>query len=125
MAGSVPTNKHSNTSVALGNNIKRVGSCGWRGNSAGALPKNTWRMKRAEYATLNMPARVAIAGKAIRSHNASPAKMVSAKNISLDRKPFNNGTPAMAAAATQANVAVIGMAGYNPPRRCRSLVPVS
>jgi hypothetical protein len=31
------------------------------------------------------------------------------KNISLDRKPLSSGTPAMAAAATMARVAVIGM----------------
>ena len=50
---------------------------------------------------------------------------VSAKNISLDRKPFSSGTPAMAAAATMASVAVIGMGRNNPDRRRMSRVPVS
>ena len=51
--------------------------------------------------------------------------MVSAKNISLDRNPFSRGTPAMAAAATMARVAVIGMNRHRPLRRRMSRVPVS
>jgi hypothetical protein len=55
----------------------------------------------------------------------SPANTVSAKNISLERNPFNSGTPAIDAAATNANVAVIGIARDSPLSRCRSRVPVS
>jgi hypothetical protein len=49
----------------------------------------------------------------------------SAKNISLDKKPLSRGTPAMAAAATMARVAVIGMNLNRPLRRRMSRVPDS
>ena len=49
----------------------------------------------------------------------------SVKNISFDRKPLASGTPAMAAAATIASVAVQGMNFSSPPRRRMSRVPVS
>ena len=49
----------------------------------------------------------------------------SAKNISLDRKPLSSGTPAIAAAATIASVAVIGMKRHSPLSRRMSRVPVS
>ena len=52
-------------------------------------------------------------------------KVVSAKNISLDRKPLSSGTPAMAALAMMASVAVIGMACARPFNRRMSRVPVS
>jgi hypothetical protein len=39
--------------------------------------------------------------------------------------PFSSGTPAMAAAATVARVAVIGMKRYSPLNRRMSRVPVS
>ena len=51
--------------------------------------------------------------------------MVSAKNISFERKPLSSGTPAMAAAATIARVAVIGMNRQSPLNRRMSRVPVS
>ena len=51
--------------------------------------------------------------------------MVSAKNISLDRNPFSKGTPAMAAAATMARLAVMGMNRQRPLSRRMSRVPVS
>ena len=51
--------------------------------------------------------------------------MVSAKNISLDKKPLSRGTPAIAAAATMARVAVIGMRRYSPLSRRMSRVPLS
>ena len=57
-----------------------------------------------------MPARVAIAGRTMRTTAPSLATIVSAKNISLDRNPLSSGTPAMAAAETVASVAVIGIA---------------
>jgi hypothetical protein len=37
------------------------------------------------------------------------SEIVSARNISFDRKPFSSGMPAIAAAATMASRAVIGM----------------
>ena len=52
-------------------------------------------------------------------------KTVSAKNISLERKPLSSGTPAMAALATMARVAVIGMRRRRPESRRMSRVPVS
>ncbi len=57
--------------------------------------------------------------------SARSRNTVSAKNISLDRKPLSSGTPAMAAAATSASEAVSGIAWRNPPRRSMSRVPVS
>ena len=82
-------------------------------------------MKRAEYATLNMPHSVAIRGSVNQSPLVLPATIVSAKNISFDRKPLSSGTPAIAAAATIATVAVIGMARRKPLNRFISRVPVS
>src|SRR5699024_2176506 len=46
-------------------------------------------------------------------------------NISLDRKPLSNGTPAMAALAMTASAAVIGITCRKPPNLRRSRVPVS
>jgi hypothetical protein len=51
--------------------------------------------------------------------------MVSAKNISFDRKPLSSGTPAIAPAAIMASVAVIGMNCQSPLSRRMSRVPVS
>jgi len=82
-------------------------------------------MNRTEYATLNMPASVASAGRTMRMSGPSPANIVSWKNISFDRKPLSSGTPAIAAAATSATVAVMGIACASPLRRFTSRVPVS
>ncbi len=49
----------------------------------------------------------------------------SSNNISLDRKPLNSGTPAIAAAAIIASVAVQGIRRHRPARRRMSRVPVS
>ncbi len=56
-----------------------------------------------------MPARVAANGRPVSTHGFAVRNTVSAKNISLERKPFSNGTPAIAAQATMASVPVIGM----------------
>ena len=53
------------------------------------------------------------------------AASVSAKNISFDRKPFSSGTPAIAAPAISASVAVTGMKRRSPPSLRRSRVPAS
>ena len=53
-------------------------------------------------------------GTAIRYTPCVPICRVSAKNISLDRKPFSSGTPAIAAAATMASTAVKGMVFPEP-----------
>ena len=50
---------------------------------------------------------------------------VSAKNISFDRKPLSSGTPAMAALATMARVAVMGIICRSPDKRRMSRVPLS
>src|SRR5690606_39690909 len=100
---------------ALGTSMAGVGWGGAGGRSAAGGPKNTWWMSRSEYATLNIPASVAIAGSATRTAGPPPANTVSAKNISFDKNPLSSGTPAIAAAATVASVAVIGSACPRPP----------
>ncbi|MNZ91644.1 hypothetical protein D3C78_1106370 [compost metagenome] len=72
-----------------------------------------------------MPAKVAITGRAASIQALELMNTVSAKNISLDRKPFINGTPAMAALATIAKVAVKGINRNRPLRRRMSRVPLS
>ena len=72
-----------------------------------------------------MPASVASHGNALSSQEPLCQSAASAKNISLEMKPFSSGTPAMAAEATTASAPVTGMARINPPRRRMSRVPVS
>ncbi|MNV80892.1 hypothetical protein D3C71_1745230 [compost metagenome] len=50
---------------------------------------------------------------------------VSVKNISLERKPLSSGTPAMAALAMMARVAVNGIYLRRPLNLRTSRVPVS
>ena len=88
-------------------------------------PKNTSAVKRSEYATLNMPATVASTGSTVLTQGAASRYTVSAKNISLEIKPLSSGTPAMAALATQASVAVMGIIKRRPDRRRISRVPLS
>ena len=64
-------------------------------------------------------------GNIHQSGNSPRRATVSPKNISFDRKPFNSGTPAMAAAATIARVAVIGMHLNSPFSLRMSRVPAS
>ena len=102
------------------------GSCGVRGRSFGGGPKNT---------SMNEPQGVGDAEQAgqrgdvgqrtDRASEPSCVPMVSAKNISFERKPLSSGTPAIAAAATIASVAVIGMNRNRPLSRRMSRVPVS
>ena len=54
-----------------------------------------------------------------------PTIRVSAKNISLEMKPLRKGTPAMAAEATIARVAVCGISWYRPLSLRMSRVPLS
>ena len=82
-------------------------------------------MNRSEYATLNMLAITARIGSTGRSPRSSVIVSASAKNISLLMNPFSSGTPAMAAAATIASVAVNGMCRHRPFRMRMSRVPVS
>jgi hypothetical protein len=56
--GAMPTTRHARTRSSAGNRMRNGGSCGARGRSFGAGPKNTSRMNRSEYATVNMLARV-------------------------------------------------------------------
>ncbi len=72
-----------------------------------------------------MPAKVTAAGSSQPKRSWSPAATASAKNISLDRKPLNRGTPAIAAAATIASSAVYGMYFHMPLTRRMSRVPHS
>ena len=73
-----------------------------------------------------MPQTVAMMGSATLIARTGPStRSDSEKNISLERKPFNSGTPAIAAAATIASVAVIGMNRYRPDSRRMSRVPDS
>ena len=72
-----------------------------------------------------MPAMVAAIGVANCSNRWLSTTVASMKNISFDRKPFASGTPAMAALATIAKVAVTGMV-FHRPFNCRiSRDPVS
>ena len=72
-----------------------------------------------------MLAMVTMYGSARSTSELSWISIVSAKNISFEMKPLSNGTPAIAAAATIASVAVIGMNFHKPLRRRMSRVPVS
>jgi hypothetical protein len=123
-AGSTPTTRHTSTSRATGSFMNSGGSwgCG-RGTSFGSPWKNTSWMKRTEYATEQMPAKVASAGT---TQSPGPAaRSASSKNISFDRKPLTSGTPAIEAAATIASVAVHGMWRISPASLRMSRVPVS
>src|SRR5580765_3601399 len=99
-AGRMPTIRQANTSSSTGTRIQNTGSCGWRGRSVESGPKKMSTLKRSEYATAKTPATVASSGNPISTHGSDSMYTVSAKNISLDRKPFSNGTPAIAALAT-------------------------
>jgi len=68
---------------------------------------------------------VAITGRAISTQAVDEMNTVSAKNISLDRKPLSNGTPAMDALATIARVAVNGIRRTRPLSLRISRVPLS
>ncbi|KWV86332.1 hypothetical protein PFLmoz3_04024 [Pseudomonas fluorescens] len=68
---------------------------------------------------------VAITGRAISTHWVDEINTVSAKNISLERKPLSNGTPAMDALATIARVAVNGIRRTSPLSLRISRVPLS
>ncbi|MND88639.1 hypothetical protein D3C80_806700 [compost metagenome] len=104
--GKMPTTRHVSTSSSTGARIQRGGSCGVWGRSWAVGPKNTSTVKRRAYATLKVPARVAITGSVASTQAVELMNTVSAKNISLDRKPFISGTPAIEALATMARVAV-------------------
>src|SRR5699024_8305890 len=104
--GKVPTTMHATTNNSMGKRIQRGGSCGVLGKFSGVGPKNTSVINRKEYTTLKVLATMAASGSQVLRE---PKPAASAKNISFDKKPFNKGTPAMAAAATMANVAVTGI----------------
>ena len=73
-----------------------------------------------------MPASVAAYGSRSPSHGRGVVSATaSVKNISLEMNPFSNGTPAIAAQATMASVAVYGISRYSPLRRRMSRVPAS
>ena len=64
-------------------------------------------------------------GSAISTHFVELMNTVSAKNISLDRKPLSRGTPAIEALATMASVAVYGISLNRPLSLRMSRVPLS
>src|SRR5690625_6908745 len=77
----------STTSISMGNRIQRGGSLGVLGSSPlGGGPKNTSVIKRREYTTLKAPASTAKVGNQV---FPEPKPAASAKNISLDKKPFS------------------------------------
>ncbi len=86
--------------------MNRGGSCGVFGRSRGSPLKKTSWMKRIEYATPNAPPARTMPGASAPRSPSSRSSRASAKNISFDRKPLSSGTPAIAAAATIASVAV-------------------
>jgi hypothetical protein len=124
-AGATPTTTQATTSRSTGARIHLGGSCGTRGRARGAGPKKAPAVKRREYATLPMPARVAAIGSVHSMSGFATTSTVSAKNISFERNPLRSGTPAIAALATIASAAVIGIARRRPESRRRSRVPVS
>ena len=73
----------------------------------------------------NIDAVSAATGKTSSTQRCDSRYTVSAKNISLDKKPLSSGTPAMAALATSASVPVMGMSRIRPLKRRMSRVPVS
>ena len=117
----------ASTRISTGNRIQAGGSCGVRGRSdrvraeEGAVDEaqRIGDAEGARHASRRTAARRRPAAAAPGADSAS------AKNISLDRKPFSSGTPAMAAAATMASRAVNGMERFRPERRRMSRVPVS
>jgi hypothetical protein len=68
---------------------------------------------------------VAAVGTRKRTMPSPCTASVSARNISFDRKPLSSGTPAIAADATIASVAVTGICLRSPLMRRMSRVPVS
>ena len=96
-----------------------------RSSSVGGGPKKVAWINRSEYRTLKALAKVARAGSSMFRPCVWALATASARNISLDRKPFNRGTPAIAAAATIARVAVKGMKRKRPLSLRISRVPAS
>ena len=105
-AGSTPTARQTTARISTGTFMNRGGSCGVRGRSRGSPLKKTSWMNRAEYATPNAPPASTTPGASAPRSPSSRRSSASAKNISFDRKPFSSGTPAIAADATMASVAV-------------------
>ncbi len=68
---------------------------------------------------------VATMGRAASTQAVELMNTVSAKNISLDRKPLSSGTPAIDALATIARVAVNGISLIRPLSLRMSRVPLS
>jgi len=71
------------------------------------------------------PASVAPTGSSHAINGCASLSSASAKNISFDRKPLSNGTPAIAALATIASSAVHGMYFHRPFSFRMSRDPVS
>ena len=124
-AGATPTARHTAARISTGTFMNRGGSCGVRGRSCGSPLKKTSWMNRAEYATPNAPPASTAPGASAPSRPKPCRSSASAKNISFERKPFSSGTPAIAAAATIASVAVYGMYFHRPLIRRMSRVPHS
>ena len=72
-----------------------------------------------------MPATVAATGSSVEISGLAWMNTVSAKNISLDKNPLSSGTPAIAALATIASVAVTGIIRRRPESHRMSRVPLS
>ncbi|MNE48824.1 hypothetical protein D3C80_1433120 [compost metagenome] len=68
---------------------------------------------------------VAMIGRLVSIQAVALMNTVSAKNISLDRKPLSSGTPAIEALATIARVAVNGIRRIRPLSLRMSRVPLS
>ena len=110
-SGKMPTSKHASTRRCARRQhaARRLMRCSRQISSA---PPEEHAVDEARGVRHAEHARQRGDGGQVRSESAtlSPAKIVSAKNISFERNPLSNGTPAMAAAATIATVAVTGMA---------------
>ena len=105
----MPTTRQAKTRSSIGNRIQCGGSCGSRGKFTGGGPKKTVWMKRIGIGDGERAGDGGDIGcRTCRAGKSAWVSTASAKNISFERKPLSSGTPAIAALATIASVAVIG-----------------
>ena len=110
IAGRMPTTRHASTRSSIGKRIQRGGSCGVRGSPAAAGPEEyavdeAQRVRDAEHA----PQHGDEAQRNVeRLHRALHGQRFGEEHL-LGEKAVESGTPAIAAAATIASVAVTGM----------------
>ena len=106
----MPTTTQTTTSISTGSFMKRGGSCGVVRQAARLAVEEHVVDEAQRVGDTEGAARITATRRVpLPSRPRSRRSSDSSKNISLERKPLNSGTPAMAAAATIARVAVYGM----------------